>query len=375
MGSLSSRYVFCVISFLLLIQSQSRFGTHSNPCHTSFSFPNFNHHTSPITLLGDAVVEFSSRGSAVRVSGSSPRSAGRLMYGKPIRLVQPFARRSSVSFSSYFSFSMSSGNGDGIAFVILPGGYPSGGLDGQWFGLFSQNKGSGSVSHIPNLFAVEFDSALNKEVMDVNANHVGIDIESLISSKSADVSEIELILNDGSQLHAWIDYDSWSKILEVRLSKSGLVRPSVPLISHPVDLSSLWKDEMYIGISSSSRDPSQTNLVYSWNFTSSPFHWPQHSFPVNPNAISSQNGPNSSRQRSNDILGILVALLFGIGCGAMAALIVFLVWSLLMSRSVFTSTEYSYQKIPMAGAAHPEDFGCRKITVTGDKEALGDNIK
>lgn len=345
---------------------------HSNPCHTSFSFPNFNHHTSPITLLGDASVQFSSEGSAVRLSGSSPRSAGRLMYGKPIRLVQPFARRSSVSFSSYFSFSMSAGNGDGIAFVILPGGYPSGGLDGQWFGLSSQNNGSGSVSHIPNLFAVEFDSALNKEVMDVNANHVGIDIESLISTKSADVSKIELILNDGSQLHAWIDYDSRSKIVEVRLSKSGLVRPSVPLISHPVDLSSLWKDEMYIGISSSSGDPSQINLVYSWNFTSSPFRWPQHSFPANPHANSLQNGPNSSRQRSDDLSGILFSLLFGIGCGALAALIIFLVWSLLISRSVFTSTEFGYQKIAMAGATHPEDFGCRKIAVTGDKDALGD---
>lgn len=348
---------------------------HSNPCHTSFSFPNFDHPSSPITLVGDAAVQPSSEGYAVRVSGSSPRSAGRLMYGNPIRLVQPFNHKSSVSFSSYFSFSMSSGNGDGLAFVILPGGYPSRGLDGKWFGLFSQNSGSGSVSHLPNLFAVEFDSALNKEVMDVNANHVGIDIESLISTKSADVSEIELILNDGSQLHAWIDYDSWSKVVEVRLSKSGLVRPSLPLISHPVDLSCLWKDEMYIGISSSSGDPSQTNLVYSWNFTSSPFRWPQHSFPANPHGISSQNGPNSSRQGSSDLLGILFSLLFGIGCGALAALTMFLVWSLLISRSVFTSMEFGYQKIASAGATQPEDFGCRKIAVSDDKEALGDNIK
>lgn len=331
-----------------------------NPSHTSFSFPNFNlKPSSEIALLGDAEV-IANGESSVRICGSSPRSAGRLMYRKPVRLLQPLGPRSSVSFSSYLSFSMSSGNGDGLAFVILPRGNP---LDGQWFGLSSTK---GSVSRIPNLFAVEFDSAQNKEVMDINANHVGIDIESLISSKTADVSEMELTLNDGTQLHAWIDYDARSKVLEVRLSKSGLIRPSAPLISHSVDLSGLWKDEMYVGISSSSGDSSQNNVVHSWSFTSSPFHRPQHSHPVNPRDFS-QTGRSSFHRRANDILDIFVALLFGTGCGAMAAaLTMFLVWSLFTSRFGSTSTEF---------AANPVDFGYEKISVTGSNDGFDSNIK
>uniref|UniRef100_A0A0D6R0F1 Legume lectin domain-containing protein n=1 Tax=Araucaria cunninghamii TaxID=56994 RepID=A0A0D6R0F1_ARACU len=363
MGGLSSRYVYAFL-LLLFTQGQGRPVKHFGPCHTYFSFPSFNHQTSPLTLLGDAeFLTVEGYHSPVLISGSSPRSAGRLMYGKPVRMLQPLAHRSSVSFSSYFSFSMSPGNGDGLAFVILPRGYPSGGLDGQWFGLSSDK---GSVSHIPNLFAVEFDSAMNKEVMDLNGNHVGIDIESLISTKSADVSEIEVVLNDGTQLHAWIDYDARSKNLEVRLSKSGLIRPSDPLVSHSVDLSGLWKDEMYVGISSSTGDSSQTSLVYSWNFSSSPLHWPEHSHPVNPQAFKMHHGPSSLRQRADDILGILMALLFGAGCGAMAALVMFMLWSLFSSRFGFTSTEF---------VAHPVDFGYQKIGMTVGKDAPDANIK
>eukprot|EP01018_Ginkgo_biloba_P038866 Gb_17538 [translate_table: standard] len=357
-SSYVSRYAFFICFLFLIAQAQSRPLMHSNPCHTSFSFPTFNQKSSAISLLGDA--EIAHGESAVRISGSSPRSAGRLMYGKPIRMLEPLGRRSSVSFSSYISFSMSSGKGDGLAFVILPREYPSEGLDGQWFGL---SPAMGSVSHMPNLFAVEFDSAMNEEVKDLNGNHVGIDIESLISTKSADVSEIDLILNDGTQLHAWIDYDAKSKSLEVRLSKTSLSRPSAPLISHSVDLSGLWKEDMYVGLSSSTGDSSQTNIIYSWSFTSSPFHWPGHSQPANPHAFS-HNG-RISFEKSHDLLGFLIALLFGAGCGAMAALSMFLLWSLFTNRDAFASTEF---------AVHPVDFGYEKITTAGSKDGL-DNIK
>eukprot|EP00252_Welwitschia_mirabilis_P018491 TRINITY_DN410_c0_g1_i1.p1 TRINITY_DN410_c0_g1~~TRINITY_DN410_c0_g1_i1.p1 ORF type:complete len:370 (-),score=22.88 TRINITY_DN410_c0_g1_i1:291-1400(-) len=339
-------FLALLILFSITSEGESRLFGFSHPSFpSSFSFPNPKYcNMSEITVLGEAhVVQepfWKFWKSHLRLSGASPRSFGRVMYSNPIK--------PSSSFSTYFSFSVSPGDGDGLAFVILPRDFPSG---GRAFGL---GIAEDSISRVPDMFAVEFDSSMDPAAHDINGNHVGIDVESLISSKVADLSDIGMVLNDGTVFHAWIDYDDVSHVLEVRLSKSGFIRPFSPLISHTVDLSSICKNNVYYyaGISSSSGSfPSQKSAVYSWNFRS--YNRRQHSIPVNPTEVTNAHR-TSTQEMVDELLGLLVSVLIGLGCGAASALAMLMVWSLFTNRS---------GRLPSkAFGISPVNFGYEKIS-------------
>lgn len=62
---------------------------------------------------------------------------------------------------------------------------------------------------------------------------------------------------------------------------------------------------------------------------------------------------NSIRDRSKDIMRVVGALLFGIGCGALTAVIMYLIWSLFWRNhfdddefDVVTATKLGYVAIP-----------------------------
>ncbi|KAF8395602.1 hypothetical protein HHK36_019552 [Tetracentron sinense] len=131
---------------------------------------------------------------------------------------------------------------------------------------------------------VEFDTFMDSILGDLNGNHVRIDVDSLVSKR-----------------------------IEVRLSKLGTVRPFDPLLSYLIDLSEMWKEEeVLVGLSSSSGNSSQTSVVYSWSFR------------------------------------ILNGLLFGIGCGALAASIVYVLWSIFVSRRLLVPAEYPVHPVEFA---------------------------
>lgn len=48
----------------------------------------------------------------------------------------------------------------------------------------------------------------------------------------------------------------------------------------------------------------------------------------------------SLRERTKDILSVVVALLFGVGCGALTAVTMYLVWSLFSNRHDYRSSSY-----------------------------------
>ncbi|XP_050372799.1 uncharacterized protein LOC126790553 [Argentina anserina] len=69
---------------------------------------------------------------------------------------------------------------------------------------------------------------------------------------------------------------------------------------------------------------------------------------------------SSLRDRTKDILSIVVALLFGVGCGALTAATMYLAWSLFSARQSFDDAEddfspkkMGYVKIPEAVKAAP----------------------
>ncbi|XP_020256322.1 L-type lectin-domain containing receptor kinase IV.1-like [Asparagus officinalis] len=179
------------------------------------------------------------------------------------------------SFSTTFVFAIipevSYLGGNGIAFAISKTTDLSSALASQYLGLFNTSNDGNSTNHI---FAVELDTIQNPELRDINDNHVGIDINSLISNKSDTAGYFEdgtgvfknLSLISSQPMQVWIDFDGENMQLNVTLSPIKMPKPSRPLLSSAIDLSSLMLDSMYAGFSSSTGAFHTNHFLLGWSF-------------------------------------------------------------------------------------------------------------
>ncbi|XP_011019177.1 PREDICTED: lectin-like protein At1g53070 [Populus euphratica] len=320
----------------------------------SFSFGSFDkdpNFESSIALYGDAKVVGNS--SSLQLTRPVSLSAGRVMYKQPIKLVEGNPGNL-VSFSTYFSFLMSPDNGDGLAFVVVPSGFNASVFGNSPFGLYL-----GSEKSSPKFVAVEFDTMRDAKFGDLNDNHVGIDVGGFVSVKVRNVSSNNMVLNSGKRLHSWIDYEAGSKRLEVRLSHSGDIKPIDPLLSHPIDLSKMWNGEkVLIGLTSSNGNSSQTCFLHSWNFTLRRVPLWMHSQPLDPQDFAKHEKPVVVQKKSNCILKMLTAMIFGTACGALGAFMVLYLWTIFGNRRPVMPEECS---VP------PVDFEYKKVKVIVDK--------
>ncbi|CAA6655022.1 unnamed protein product [Spirodela intermedia] len=76
----------------------------------------------------------------------------------------------------------------------------------------------------------------------------------------------DLNLKGGHAVQAWIDYDGVAKLLNVTVSPFSW-KPTTPIISFPVDLSSVLLEEMFVGISSSTGLLSSSHYLFGWSFS------------------------------------------------------------------------------------------------------------
>lgn len=317
--------------------------------HFSLSLPNKPHFGSNLVLIGDA--RFTNNSSCIQLTDSriSSPSSGFLFQKKPIRLFSSNSKsRKPVSFSTDFIFSISPHNGDGLAFLVVPRNFLSK-FSRESFGVLKESR----------FLGVEFDTLADENVGDVNANHVGVDIGSLVSVRTSNVSSINLVLNSGMKLHAWVDYDSSSKRIEVRLSKFGSPRPYNPLLVYQVDLGDMWRnEEVLVGLSSSTGKSMQASSVYAWNFRTRNVPQWLHSQPLNPRAFSHERSEEKlAQKRKICALGFLSGLVFLTGCGALLALIVLFLWAL------FENSSETVLTIPRKCTVHSGDFRYEKINV------------
>ncbi|KAJ0797964.1 putative non-specific serine/threonine protein kinase [Helianthus annuus] len=326
MASFPTSVFLCFSFFTFYFKSSST--AHST---SSFSFTNFGQNSS-FTLHGDAKVV--NNGSSVQLTAPLQQSsAGRITYKNPIKFYSGIPNKT-VSFSTYFSFSVysGSGNGDGLAFVVF--------ADGSH--LFDGNNGPFGLSNGADLkfFSVEFDTLMN---------HVGIDLSNFVSLKVANLSIANLGLNSGTRLQVWIDYESGSKRLEVRLNKFGENRPVSPLLFERIDLSKIWhkNERFYVGLSSSNGNSSQVCNVYSWSFTTRQSPGWMHSEPLDPIGFKEGDGKNVIKiHKKNDcVVWVLFALILGIGLGALGSFVGMFMWTILAKRRPVTPEEYAVKHV------------------------------
>ncbi|XP_058763067.1 L-type lectin-domain containing receptor kinase S.1-like [Vicia villosa] len=239
----------------------------------NFLFNSFNT-TANLTLINDTRVE----SSILRMTNDTNKfSLGRVFY--PVKLpMKPSSNSSNItSFSTSFIFSIlpdiPNSPGFGLAFVLCNTTSPPGALSSQYFGLFS----SGKTATVFPLLVVEFDTGQNPEFNDENNNHIGIDLNSILSKTQTSAgyfnstgSFIPVQMNSGENIRAWFDFDGKNLEINVTVAPVGVSRPSKPTLSYKnPEIANYISPEMFVGFSASKTNWIEAQRVLAWSFSDS----------------------------------------------------------------------------------------------------------
>ncbi|KAL2248822.1 UNVERIFIED_CONTAM: L-type lectin-domain containing receptor kinase S.4 [Sesamum indicum] len=243
---------------LLLLLSSPKF------CEADeFIFHGFKSSGSRISLNGVAEIEHNG---ILKLTNDTPRLVGHAFYESPIKFKNSTDAKA-LSFSTAFVFAIvpeyEKLGGHGFAFTVSKSKELSRALPNQYLGLMNPSN-LGNISN--HVFAVEFDTVKDFEFGDINDNHIGIDINSLVSNASVSASKEGINLKSGMRIQAWIDYDSTRQELNVTLSLSSS-KPSVPILSYPLDLTPIFMEYMYVGFSASTGLLASSHFISGWSFT------------------------------------------------------------------------------------------------------------
>ncbi|XP_059456539.1 L-type lectin-domain containing receptor kinase S.4-like [Corylus avellana] len=208
----------------------------------------------------------------LRVTDFSANSLGHGFYSNPIQFKNSSGEVMSFSTSFAFAIIPQPGiqGGDGMAFAISPVKGIPGGDSGSYIGLFNATNNGNSSNHI---LAVEFDTFNNVQYGEPDGNHIAIDINSISSTKSTpvmqfkgnDTNGIPLNLTSGQVIQAWIDYNSPTNQLDIRLSTDS-AKPTSVLLSSKVNLSEILNESMYIGFSAATGLAASSHCILGWSF-------------------------------------------------------------------------------------------------------------
>ncbi|KAI3881845.1 hypothetical protein MKX03_019177 [Papaver bracteatum] len=177
-------------------------------------------------------------------NNDSNHQIGHYFYSSPVQ----FYSNSSPAANMGTTNSISNINGQGLALVIAPHRGLPGALPNQFLGLFNDSNNGKPENHV---FAVELDTIKNVEY-DMDNNHVGIDVNGLKSVKDESAKYYtdynggykNLILKSGKII--WVEYDGSQKQVNVTIAPIEERKPSVPLSSLHLDLSTIFLNPMYV---------------------------------------------------------------------------------------------------------------------------------
>lgn len=245
---------------------------------TSIIFNGFD--GSNISLSGVAKVD----GELIKLTNISSRLFGRAFYPYPLHMKNKSSNVVS-SFSTAFVFCITpllpTIGGHGMAFVMAPSLDSHDIFPSQYLGMLNATDNGNTSNHV---FGVEFDTVQDLEFMDINDNHVGINLNSMISTNSSaagywpdaashqnasqNASKTLISLKSGDIIQAWIEYDGHSQQLNVTIAPVRQPKPHIPLLSVGVNLSDVLQEYMFVGFSASTGVMSGIHRVLSWSFNS-----------------------------------------------------------------------------------------------------------
>ncbi|GFS39437.1 concanavalin A-like lectin protein kinase family protein [Actinidia rufa] len=225
----------------------------------------------PATISNDALqVTPDSAQSGFNLKNQS----GRVFLKRAFKLTDPKSDRV-ASFNSSFLINIyrfdNTTPGEGLAFVVAPDLYLPANSFGEFLGLTNATTDGNTTNRI---VAVELDTFKNG--FDPDANHIGLDINSVRSVNTTPLTPlgIELAPAKEARFHnIWVQYDGVKKSLEVFIArqaeKNGSTppRPAEPVLRSTLDLRALVAEDSYFGFSASTGSDHQLNCVLRWNLT------------------------------------------------------------------------------------------------------------
>ncbi|KAF7111430.1 hypothetical protein CFC21_111445 [Triticum aestivum] len=204
-------------------------------------------------------------------------SFGRASYAHKVPLWSN-ATGEVACFTTTFSFLITPdkaslpNTGDGMAFFLAH--FPSvisplsngGGL-----GLLPRAANDGGLPNNTDatgdsrIVAVEFDTYDNSAYRDINGNHVGIDVNSLISAASTDTTTSPgENLTSLHVMKATVKYHNESKMLAVHL----VIGDALYQVNATIDLRKCLPEEVAVGFSGATGTVAELHQILSWSFSS-----------------------------------------------------------------------------------------------------------
>nr|XP_027120630.1 L-type lectin-domain containing receptor kinase IV.1-like [Coffea arabica] len=217
----------------------------------------------------------------LRITINTKSQSGHAFYPNPINF-KSTSNSSAFSFSTQFVFAIVPDVPglivSGLAFVIAPTRNHKGGPMSRFnimetLGLFDRPTNGSQNNHV---FAVELDTFQNQDYGDINANHVGIDINSVRSKVSRPasyqannkISFDNLTLSSGQPMQLWVEYDGIDGRIDVTLAPIAAAKPHTPLLSLTYDLSPILVQNMYVGFSAATSpvERGTSHFILGWSF-------------------------------------------------------------------------------------------------------------
>ncbi|KAJ8459107.1 hypothetical protein OPV22_032033 [Ensete ventricosum] len=279
---LPSATVFALFFLLPLLLPSARSQTIntttiSNKTYSTYYFPFFTsvNNNSNLLLLKDAGYSHG----ALQLTPDSlndikylTNKSGRVFFTTSFRLwedrISPSDNTTKyvASFNASFNINIFRQNGtipgEGLAFLIasIPEAPPPG-SEGGYLGLTNATLNGNPDNRF---VAIELDTV--KEEYDPNDNHVGLDINSVNSTVTANLSfQIAPVI--ATNYTVWVDYDGVSRQMWVHMAIVGDPKPPAAVLSSPLDLSDHLTQNSYFGFSASTGTNYELNCVLAWNLT------------------------------------------------------------------------------------------------------------
>lgn len=195
---------------------------------------------------------------------------GRITYNRPFRLLS--ASASAASFTTNFTVNIfrpdnNTPPGEGLAFLIAAAGVsiPVASY-GPWLGLTNATTDGNATNRF---VAVELDTVRNPEVGDPDGNHLGLDVNGVVSNVTVplDLLDIELSPVPPVNYTVWVDYSGDTMRFEVYIAREHQPRPARAAINKILDLGKIVGHEAYFGFSASTGDTAELNCVLFWNLS------------------------------------------------------------------------------------------------------------
>ncbi|KAF8011247.1 hypothetical protein BT93_J1755 [Corymbia citriodora subsp. variegata] len=200
--------------------------------------------------------------------------SGRILWKDRIKLHDKKAKVASFNTSFFINIqnhsNSTSGHGEGMAFVIVPNLDLPPDSEGQYLGLTNAATDGNATNQ---LLAIEFDTF--KQDFDPDDNHIGLNINSVLSIQNVPLSNsgLQLVPESPKNFTIWVQYDGVNKTLQVFMVDEENPVPTKPRPSNPVmiqqnlDIAKIVNERSYLGFAASTGSAVEKHCVLGWNLT------------------------------------------------------------------------------------------------------------